>query len=85
MSKSSAKKIKVLDDKKGWVEIGSLSKNELCRGVKELMIEGQKLQNALNYGAFAYNNHMASWDAMSSQEMVELSNYHNLGGKHEPE
>lgn len=73
---SSAKKIKVQDDKKGWVEIGTLSKNELCRGVRDLMIQGQQLQNNLINISNTYANHMASWDVMSSQELVELSNYH---------
>lgn len=79
MNKSSAKKIKVLDDKKGWIEIGTMSKNELCRGVQSLMREGQKIAQERNNIAITYANHIASIDALSSQEMVELSNYHKLG------
>lgn len=60
---STAKKIKVLDDKKGWVEIGSLSKNELCRGVQQLMAEGQHVKSAADYLALQYANHLASLDA----------------------
>ena len=75
---SKAKKIKVIDDKKGLVEIGTLSKNELCRGVESLMTQGQQLQRQLIATSNTYGNHLASWDALSSQEMVVLSNYHKM-------
>lgn len=60
---STAKKIKVLDDKKGWIEIGKLSKNELCRGVQQLMREGQHIKAAADFLALQYANHLASLDA----------------------
>jgi hypothetical protein len=56
----NAKKYKVLDNKKGWVEIGSLSKNELCRGVKDLMDEGQQTKARLDLIQMVYMNHLAS-------------------------
>jgi len=60
---STAKKIRVHDDKKGWVEIGTLSKNELCRGIAQLMKEGQQIKAAADFVAIKYANHMASIDA----------------------
>lgn len=59
----NAKKIKVLDDKKGWIEIGSLSKNELCRGVADMMQQANKMKLALDGVQLAYANHLASLDA----------------------
>jgi len=59
----NAKKYKVYDDKKGWIEIGTLSKNELCRDVKSLMDEGKKTKNMLAVIDMAYANHLASLDA----------------------
>jgi hypothetical protein len=59
----NAKKIKVLDDKKGWIEIGSLSKNELCRGVADMMKQGQQAKLTLDSLSMSYANHLASLDA----------------------
>jgi hypothetical protein len=36
------KKIKIKHEKKGDIELGELSKNELCRGVADMMQELQK-------------------------------------------
>ena len=60
---STAKKIRVYDDKKGWIEIGNLSKNELCRGIQQLMTEGQKAGMMFEQTALAYGNLLASLDA----------------------
>lgn len=57
----NAKKVKVMHDKKGVVELGSLSKNELCRGVADLMEEHAKIQQALN---MVIGNMFASADAV---------------------
>lgn len=64
----NAKKIKVLDDKKGWVEIGTLSKNELCRGIKSLMAEGQKITAERDAFAIAYQNHILSICILTDEE-----------------
>lgn len=50
-----------MHDKKGVVELGSLSKNELCRGVADLMEEHAKIQQALN---MVIGNMFASADAV---------------------
>jgi hypothetical protein len=60
---SVAKKIRVKDDKKGWVEIGTLSKNELCRGIQQLMTEGQRRGIQFEQVAIQYGNLLASLDA----------------------
>ena len=59
----NAKKYKVLDNKKGWVEIGSLSKNELCRGVADMMKQGQQMKLQIDSISTIYANHLASLDA----------------------
>lgn len=73
----NAKKIKVLDDKKGWIEIGTLSKNELCRGVKTLMDDNKKLNEIINIGVIAFQNLQASIDAMSVEEFKEYKEKRN--------
>lgn len=65
---SSAKKIKVHDNKKGWVEIGTLSKNELCRGVQSLMREGQKIALERNMVAQTWQNHILSIGILTDEE-----------------
>lgn len=65
---STAKKIKVLDDKKGWIEIGNLSKNELCRGIQQLMKDGQQAKAMLDFVSIQYLNHMASIDASEEKK-----------------
>lgn len=74
MAKSSAKKIKVMDEKKGLVEIGKLSKNELCRGIQSLIQEGQKNNMRFHMLGNQYANHLASFDAMSPDERKEYWN-----------
>lgn len=64
----NAKKIKVYDDKKGMVEIGTLSKNELCRGIRDLMHEGQKLAFERDMFAMAYQNHILSIGILTPEE-----------------
>jgi hypothetical protein len=67
----NAKKIKVLDNKKGWIEIGTLSKNELCRGVKSLMDEGQKLALERDFVALMYQNHILSIAMLTPEERAK--------------
>lgn len=67
----SYKKIKVLDNKKGWIEIGTLSKNELCRGVKSLMDEGQKLALERDSIALVYQNHILSIAMLTPEERAK--------------
>jgi|OM-RGC.v1.034852888 hypothetical protein len=67
----NAKKIKVLDNKKGWIEIGTLSKNELCRGVKSLMDEGQKLALERDAIGMIYQNHMLSIAILTPEERAK--------------
>lgn len=57
----NAKSIKINHATKGVVELGSLSKNELCRGVSDLLQENQKIQMALNV---IVGNIQASADAV---------------------
>ena len=57
----NAKSIKINHTTKGVVTLGSLSKNELCRGVSELLQENVKIQGALNV---IVGNIQASADAV---------------------
>jgi len=59
----NAKKYKVYDDKKGWIEIGTLSKNELCRGVADMMEQAKKMKFQIDAISLSYANHLASLDA----------------------
>ena len=45
------------------VEIGSLSKNKLCRGIVELMKENKVLKYELDLTRTSYGNYIASRDA----------------------
>ncbi len=67
----SYKKIRVHDDKKGFIEIGTLSKNELCRGVKQLMDEQKKLIMDREYVLLMYVNHMLSIAMLTPEERAK--------------
>jgi hypothetical protein len=69
----NAKKIKVLDDKKGWIEIGELSKNELCRGVADMMKQAQQMKLQIDSISTIYGNHLASLDACDVLYLDEAS------------
>ena len=53
------------------VKLGSLSHNELCRGVVSLQQENQQLKQTLNFAYVSYANHLASQDALSKEEWLE--------------
>jgi len=69
---SKAKDFMVQHNKKGPVKLGSLSSNELCRSVVGLMDENRTLQLNLAGAWEAYQNHVASYDALALDEVIEM-------------
>lgn len=67
-----AKEITVMHQKKGPVKLGSLSVNELCRTVYQLMQEKSLIHQELQYVSMMYGNHLASMDILTKQEWTEI-------------
>lgn len=62
------------DSKIETVKIGTLGKGRLCKIVESLYNENNKLRNGLNQVYLAYSNHIASNDALSKEESMEILN-----------